>query len=370
MNCKVRNTAGSDRTAHCSSEMERYNALVYWCRESISGNKDFLYDTCLFHDAVHAATLDFGYPYESIQSLLRNLHLNHVKNTAYRVKSQSKRHAERYTQGESIMSLAQCNRYPPYLFARAIVEEITNFRGRKGLTDAMRDPMGKLGHNSAVLEAYQESEQVESIPGHTGVDTLCNHYSNTMSPVTRLAAEVLDVIKRDPMYGPTHDAERSRVGIEYEIILEQCLQAMGIPFETEEQLRQRGASRTPDILLYIPVGVKVANSNGGSDWKVVCWIDSKALFGDEATHKDTIQSQAESYVHRFGPGLLLYWFGHAPMERLDDFQGDIVICGWKLPDELLLPSGEVVREGQIAPSLLRQKRVVVDLNSADRKSVV
>jgi CDAN1-interacting nuclease 1 len=280
------------------------------------------------------------------------MHLNHVKNASYRVKSQAKEHADRYKQGESILSLARQNHYPPYLFARCIVEEITNFRGRKGLTDAMRDPVGRLGDASVILEAYRASEQVESIYHEQIRRETFSNQPVPEAPLTRLATEVIDIMARDPMYGPKHDAERSRVGIEYEIILEQCLRATGIPFETEEQLRERGSARTPDILLSIPVGVQVSNSEGGTDWKVVCWIDSKALFGDEGTHKDTIQGQAESYVHRFGPGLVLYWFGHAPVERLDDSQGDIVICGWKLPDELLLPSGEIVREGQTARSLL------------------
>jgi hypothetical protein len=109
-------------------------------------------------------------------------------------------------------------------------------------------------------------------------------------------------------------------------------------------------------------------------WRVVCWIDSKvrfvldlsihlvcfphvlvnqlmqythhitiqALFGDAHTHKDSVLPQAESYIHRFGPGLVLYWFGHAPL--LDDANGDLVVCGWNLPDQLLLPTGEVARQ--------------------------
>ena len=43
-----------------------------------------------------------------------------------------------------------------------------------------------------------------------------------------------------------------------------------IPFENESQLRDKGSARTPDIVLQIPIGVKV-----GSEWRVVCWIDSK-----------------------------------------------------------------------------------------------
>jgi hypothetical protein len=50
----------------------------------------------------------------------------------------------------------------------------------------------------------------------------------------------------------------------------------GISFETEVQLRERGTSRTPDVLLSCPLGVEMARKDGlGSEWKVICWIDSK-----------------------------------------------------------------------------------------------
>ena len=51
--------------------------------------------------------------------------------------------------------------------------------------------------------------------------------------------------------------------------------AIGVAFETEEQLRQRGTSRTPDILLSSPVGIRTSPE---SEWKMICWIDSKASF--------------------------------------------------------------------------------------------
>jgi hypothetical protein len=104
------------------------------------------------------------------------------------------------------------------------------------------------------------------------------------------------------------------------------------------------------------VAVKLTNNNNtnndedtfdGPDCKVICWIDSKALFGDENTHQTSVLPQAQSYVHRFGPGLVLYWFGHAPLNRLGDCQGDIVICGWQLPSAFMLPTGEkIIRNKQ------------------------
>ena len=60
-----------------------------------------------------------------------------------------------------------------------------------------------------------------------------------------------------------------------------------IPFETETDLRIKGTSRTPDILLSYPIGVKVPiarsdsnaaykrNDDDAFEWRTICWIDSK-----------------------------------------------------------------------------------------------
>jgi len=66
------------------------------------------------------------------------------------------------------------------------------------------------------------------------------------------------------------------------------------------------------------------------------------MFGDVNTHQTSVLPQAESYVHRFGPGLVLYWFGHAPLERLDDGHGDVAISSWKVPEKMLLPTGDTI----------------------------
>jgi hypothetical protein len=56
----------------------------------------------------------------------------------------------------------------------------------------------------------------------------------------------------------------------------EALSTTGIPFETEAQLRERGTAKTPDILLSLPLGVETLKKSGeGTEWKVVCWIDSK-----------------------------------------------------------------------------------------------
>ena len=66
---------------------------------------------------------------------------------------------------------------------------------------------------------------------------------------TRLALEVKDAIESDSLCGPTSDRARHFIGIEYEIVLERGLKNLGIPFESEAQLREKGSARTPDAVL-------------------------------------------------------------------------------------------------------------------------
>lgn len=89
---------------------------------------------------------------------------------------------------------------------------------------------------------------------------------------------------------------------------------------------------------------QTAVENDESEWKMICWIDSKALYGDVDTHTNSVLPQVESYIHRFGPGLIVYWFGHAPLSRLGDSHGDVMIVD-DLPEVFMLPTGEFRRRG-------------------------
>jgi hypothetical protein len=41
--------------------------------------------------------------------------------------------------------------------------------------------------------------------------------------------------------------------------------------------------------------------------------------------------------------MILYWFGHGPISKLGNADGDVVIVGWRLPETILWPTGEVQR---------------------------
>ena len=317
-----------------------------------------------------------------------------MKRTSHSVRNQTMRHVKSYLNGTSILKLAKKCNYPPAMMARVIIENVAvlptkqqrspsgdnpnqlrvgkssepkinnnnsakaSTATKKFITQSLRYPEKLLGcASTSILSEYLFSEKVSS--NNVTEPAMQSNSDAEHIPLSRLSLEVREAVDSDPMYGPRSDKERHNIGIEYELLLEYTLKNMGIPFETEEQLRQRGTAKTPDVLLSCPVGLKVRKKKSlhfiqqspsqipgsfeGDDeyeWKIICWIDSKALFGDVATHTNSVLPQVETYVHRFGPGLVLYWFGHAPLSRLGDSHGDVVIAGGDLPDMFLMPTGE------------------------------
>lgn len=91
------------------------------------------------------------------------------------------------------------------------------------------------------------------------------------------------------------------MGYEYEIKLQFLLKERNIAYQTEDKLRSRGYDKTPDVKLEIPIAI---------DGFIVNWIESKARFGTPEIHKTHVSEQFLSYWNRFGPGLVIYWFGY------------------------------------------------------------
>lgn len=107
-------------------------------------------------------------------------------------------------------------------------------------------------------------------------------------------------LEHDDNFGPNIDLIKKSIGEEYESILKDKLMLMEIPYKDEDVMRNQGYDKTPDFLLTVPVAF-------GDH--VINWIESKASFGDEHNHKQYLREQYWSYWNRFGPGLVIYWFG-------------------------------------------------------------
>lgn len=99
--------------------------------------------------------------------------------------------------------------------------------------------------------------------------------------------------------------------------------------------------------------------------KVVNWIESKAMFGDSVRHKKYLKNQLWSYwnrsvcsssascvcivslissyycyvlytvvVYRFGPGLVIYWFGY--VDDLEDNSSKGILVSDDFPEDFTL----------------------------------
>ncbi|KAK4885413.1 hypothetical protein RN001_001684 [Aquatica leii] len=126
-------------------------------------------------------------------------------------------------------------------------------------------------------------------------------------PDPRLAYEVYLCTLYDDLYSPTVEIMKTSIGQEYEIKLQREMTQLGLAFRAEEHLRKYGYDKTPDIKLEIPIAV-----NGF----IINWVESKARFADEEIHKEYFRSQYGSYWNRFGPGLVIYWFGFVETKRI------------------------------------------------------
>ncbi|XP_034381396.1 protein C15orf41 homolog isoform X2 [Cyclopterus lumpus] len=148
----------------------------------------------------------------------------------------------------------------------------------------------------------------------------------SLIPDQMLAKHIYQCTINDCCYGPLVDCIKHAIGQEHEVLLCDKLKERNLSFLDENQLRVMGYDKTPDIILEVPIAV---------EGHIVHWIESKASFGDDHSHRTYLNEQFWSYWNRFGPGLVIYWYGF--IEELDCqrdrgillkdcFPTDIVLC--------------------------------------------
>jgi hypothetical protein len=83
------------------------------------------------------------------------------------------------------------------------------------------------------------------------------------------------------------------------------------------------------VKLAVPIGVT------GPDEKqyIIHWIDSKAMFGDPSIHCVKNKEQLNSYVNRYGSGLVIYWFNHVDSLNTDEY----ILVMNDFPETIILP---------------------------------
>ncbi len=176
-------------------------------------------------------------------------------------------------------------------------------QNKKTITDIMKYPPHLL--SLVPLEVAQETLQQRN-----AIRLDADPASAAQAFLTRLVKDVALCVDCDSNYGPSSDAARHSAGDEYEVKLYDALGAAGIAYWTEKNLRDSGHHKTPDARLRVPIAV-----NG----RIICWIDSKATFGDEGQHASYRELQYEKYSNRYGPGMVIYWHGYlADLQKLEE----------------------------------------------------
>lgn len=227
----------------------------------------------------------------------------------------------RYVKGEDIISISMAYEINPCLLARILLEHLFGLT-KQQITECLKNP-DRLPEDR-VCEVSRSLHDLyphlTDILDKTWAAGNCSVDSQGGSPHVswkRLHTDLYKCMDHDNATSPYIEMIRRVTGIEYEAYLCRQLQELGIPFQTENALRAAGFSKTPDVKLEVPIGVK---------GRVVNWIDSKASFGDEYSHKNQAEQQFQRYVNRFGPGMVIYWFGfvdelnnHTDVLLLDSF---------------------------------------------------
>lgn len=120
-------------------------------------------------------------------------------------------------------------------------------------------------------------------------------------PDVLLAANVFACLYRDNRDGAVSDTIRQCIGEEYEVRMKRLATEAGLHYHDEGDLRRGGYDKTPDLKLAVPCMYR---------GRVVNWFESKASFGDADSHRRYLRDQLSSYANRFGPGVVVYWFGY------------------------------------------------------------
>nr|XP_057947395.1 CDAN1-interacting nuclease 1 isoform X1 [Doryrhamphus excisus]XP_057947396.1 CDAN1-interacting nuclease 1 isoform X1 [Doryrhamphus excisus] len=128
------------------------------------------------------------------------------------------------------------------------------------------------------------------MPSKTVLNSMLKEPS--LIPDQTLAKNVYQCTVNDCCYGPLVDCIKHAIGHEHEVLLRDKLKEKNLSFLDENQLRARGYDKTPDIILEVPVAV---------EGHIIHWIESKASFGDDHSHRTYLNEQFWSYWNRGRP---------------------------------------------------------------------
>ena len=228
---------------------------------------------------------NFGFDKELLLVIYTQRVVRDTTKKFYRVKAQARRLAWEWQHGQSLVQIARRLEFPPVLAALMVLEQRKT--PRKQFWKMIRD-----------LDGVRDR---------------------------RLRRELEDVVSADIVYSPAGSARQYARGRWGEAKLQAWLNARGLMYETEKDLRAK-YDKTPDVLLHKPLEM-----NGSKKY----WIESKAIFGDPYEIKRHIKKQLRPYSDIFGDGTVVYWFGHVDDQEYPLPEGADIVDGTYFEDPLV-----------------------------------
>jgi len=186
----------------------------------------------------------------------------------YQVKNRAPQLLSQWKKGTTLVELARKEIFPPVLLSLILMQQ--NGMPRKEFWTYIKDPKS--------------------------------------APDKRLKKEMTDVVREDIIYSPAGMEVQYQRGKKGEARLCEWLDRNNITYRTENDLRGE-YQKTPDCLLDKPIEI---------DGMEVKWFESKANFGNTFEVKRNNKKQLVPYTEIFGPGIVVYWFGHiSDYEQVD-----------------------------------------------------
>jgi len=204
----------------------------------------------------------YGVQYETLLSISSQKYQQMTRQTLHRHRTPQNmaRYYEQYCKGCSILALADRNRIAPCLLARIVLQCHLGFQ----MQHQKRAPS-----KAEISRCLRDTSLIQD---------------------ERLRKEVAECVLKDTNYSPLVEKIRRSIGLEYEYVLQEKLHNLSISFLSEEEMRKVGFPRTPDVKLLEPCVV---------EGHIVHWIESKASFGDDYSHRINCEEQFYGYSNRF-----------------------------------------------------------------------
>lgn len=261
-----------------------------------------------------------------------------------------------------------CNEENSQMVNEEVIRSIISYKYQLEQKDINRLINWKL-----VFDDYQKGFGLLSIAANAGISPallsqriiahLCsssvpqnqvkeNQFNSNTIDNYRLAYESMLAHYSDSYYGIHYTQVSNNSGQVFEQTVEDYLKKAGVDFMNEDELRKKKYDVTPDFKLNIPIVLErhwTINENNFENKKKKCiknyliskpiefiplksnlqtvasplltiedknitrevinWIECKSLFANEQCHKEYVQNQYNSYVNRFGKGIIIYNYG-------------------------------------------------------------